>query len=158
MTGIEPARVLSKAKAHRSHPSTALLLWFGQQGYTWARERAYDHADAEDIRQEMILALLTQRDHFLNLRFSFLHACAIVTRKFPGVPPSPHSPTSRWEAQLDATRLWRQLGKGDQACLQHWLATDEAPDIPTPTEKRRWHQRLRVLAKLRDLLILPKEA
>ena len=143
-----------------TRPSTALLLWWGHQGYTRARDFGYDQADAEDIRQDMILELLTRGTGILNLRFSLLHACATVTRQ-PSTIQHWRAPlqagVDAWDARLDVHRLWGQLGKGEQACLRHWLEMEEDPDIPTPSEKRRWHHRLRVLAKLRDAIIMPEE-
>jgi hypothetical protein len=133
----------------------AVQRW-GERGFRYARSQGWDSADAEDIRQAMIVDYLEHRDKVLRFRFAYLHATYYLRQIWW---PHQRLPLSRTvgpplplDAQLDASAFLARLSKAEAHLMRRWLAGYEPTDVRKHDHaaKRRALARSRILVALRE--------
>jgi hypothetical protein len=134
---------------------TAVQRW-GERGFRCARSQGWDIADAEDIRQAMMVDYLEQEGKILRFWFAYSHAVSRLGGRWAArqdfslslsvgvVPPL--------DAQLDASAFLARLSKADAHLMRRWLAGDEPTDVRKHDHaaRRRAWARSRILVALRE--------
>ncbi len=136
----------------------ATLLALGEWGFRYARWRGWPIAEAEDIRQEMILDYLEHGgQQTMTLRHRYLGAVYRlrrpwwVSRRAPMPQRAHYLPPT--EEQLDASTYLRMLSKAEAQIVRRWLTGYEPTDVRKENyaARRRAWTRGRIMVRLREM-------